>query len=525
VLLRLGWIGTYVATQHDDFDNVVGQGAIPIVHDQNIILSEARLALDVGLTERFSASLVFPVRLVSTSIRYLDGSGMPVQLVTPSPHHRDETLFGLGDPMLLGAVSEAFGGLNVTARAGFTIPIGRTQRDPFAMPALPHQHIQFGTGTVNPVLAAEVGYGWGKWRAFGFAFTQQIVYENSKGYKGGDRYAGGLGLRRALGQWSLRGGVEMQAESLERWNGISYKDEGNQGRIDVYAGAGASWAASDRLSLDAALKIPFVNHVVNGQLQMPALVEIGATWMFGDKAHANDDNDHDHDHEHEGEHDEHGDHDHHDAAPLDTKGADIADLGKNGAAVELVPVRGKLTIFDFWAPWCEPCKALEPVLVELAKKDPAHVAIRRIDVVDWDSAVVAQHLTPRGFDLPHVKIYDATGKLVFEQSSGPGKLVPMIEAIKSIVAPAPVAPAPVAPPPTTTIAPPAADTPPKPPTNEPPAGTKPAPVKPARPIVVAITPSTGGFQAGPIPVPPGKPGTRATSLIGHTRGSASMSPP
>jgi thiol-disulfide isomerase/thioredoxin len=424
--------------------------------------------------------------------------------------------------MVLGAVSEAFDGLQITARAGFTIPIGRTEEDPFAMPELPHQHIQFGTGTVNPVLAAEVGYGWGKWRAFGFAFTQQIVYENSKGYKAGDRYAGGLGVRRALGSWSLRGGVEMQAESLERWGGISYKDEGNQGRIDVYAGAGASWAATDRLSLDAALKIPFVNHVVNGQLQMPALLEVGATWMFGDKAHAHDD--HDHEHDHEGEHDDH-DHDHDHA--LDTKGADIADLGKNGAAVDLVPVPGKLTIFDFWAPWCEPCKTLEPVLVELAKKDPAHVAIRRIDVVDWDSAVVAQYLTPRGFDLPHVKIYDASGKLVFEQSSGPGKLVPMIESIRKIVDPKPATPAtppvveapPVETPPVAETppvvdsppadAPPTVETPPvqTPPTVDTPPTKKPPPTKPAKPLVVSITASQRGFEPNTITVPRGKPVT------------------
>ena len=31
-LLRLGWLGTYVQTQHDDFADVTGQGAIPIIH-------------------------------------------------------------------------------------------------------------------------------------------------------------------------------------------------------------------------------------------------------------------------------------------------------------------------------------------------------------------------------------------------------------------------------------------------------------------------------------------------------------
>jgi thiol-disulfide isomerase/thioredoxin len=509
-------MGTYVQTQHDDFDDVVGQGAIPIVHDQDIALTEARLALDVALTRRFSASILVPVRVVSTDIRYLDASGMPVELVTPSTHHRDETLSGLGDPMVLGAVTQSFGAVRLTARAGLSIPLGRTEENPFVTPELPHEHIQLGNGTVNPIASAEVAYGWSRWRAAAFVFTQQTVYENSKGYQAGDRYATGVALRRAIGRWGVRGGVEMQAESYERWDGVRHNDEGNQGRIDVSLVLGGSWAATDRLSFELGLRLPFVTHVVGGQLDTLALLEVGASWTFGATPAAHEDeHDHEHGHDHDHEHgDEHGHDDHGDehAAALDTTGADVSDLVTQGEAVTLAPVRGKLTIFDFWAPWCEPCKKLEPVLVELAKNDPAHVAVRRINVVDWDSPVVAQYLTPRGFDLPHVKIYDATGALVFEQSSGPGKLVPMIDSIRAIVAPPPPAVAPpstdVAPP--TTVAPPSTDASPPstvaPPTQTPPVKTPPRAV-PAKPAVFAITATERGFEPGTITVPRNTPVT------------------
>lgn len=434
--IRLGTLGTYVHTQHDDFDDVVGQGAIPIIHDQDITIAEARLSLDVGLTRHFAASLVVPVRVVSTTIDYLDATGKVVELVEPSTHHRDETLTGIADPTLIGSVTHAWGALRITGRAGLSIPLGRTEKDPFAMPDLPHEHIQFGTGTVNPIVAADATYAWDQWRFGGYVFTQQTVYENAKGYQAGDRYAAGIGLRRALGRWSVRGGLEMQAESYERWNGDRHNDEGNQGRIDAMVAGGASWGATDNLSVDVQVKIPFVTHVVGGQLDMPALLELGATWTFG----AGGAGGHVHEHDHHDE-DEHG-HEHgREHAPVDTSGADVLDLGHGGEAVDLVPVPGKITIFDFWAPWCEPCKTLEPALVELAKRDPAHVALRRIDVVDWESAVVERYLTPRGFDLPHVKIYDAKGALVFEQSSGTGKLVAMIEEIRRIVAPGAAAPA------------------------------------------------------------------------------------
>ena len=233
--MRLGWLGTYVQTQHDDMADVVGQGATPIVHDQDLAISEARLAIDYALTARIGASLVLPLRVVSTSIVYRDlASGVPVDLVSPDTHHRNETLTGIADPMLLGSYARAFGALRLTGRAGLSIPLGRTEDDPFALGdmGLTHQHIQMGTGTFNPVLAAEAAYSWDAWRIGGFVFTQQTFYENGKGYQAGDRYAAGVSLRRALGRvWSVRGGPELQAETRERWHGITHTEEGNQGRV------------------------------------------------------------------------------------------------------------------------------------------------------------------------------------------------------------------------------------------------------------------------------------------------------
>jgi len=428
VVLRLGWMGTYVHTQHDDMDDVVGRGTIPIIHDQHIALSEARLSLDAGLTTRFGASLMVPFRVIDTTIDYRDGMGDIVQLVTPNIHHRDETLTGLGDPMLLGSFATKY----VTVRAGLSVPLGKTEDDPFQLGdmGLPHEHIQMGTGTVNPVLAAEGGYSFAPWRVGGYAFTQQIVYENSKGYQAGDRYAGGVFARRSFGAWGARAGVDVQGETSERWHGVRHTEEGNQGRIDAMVSLGGSWGATARLAFDLSVKIPFITHVVGGQLDMPAILEVGAAWRFGAAPKAGH-------HHHDGDDDDDHDH-HHDSTPavhVDTTGADVVDLQPPGAAVDLVPVRGKLTIFDFGASWCEPCKTLEPVLVKLAKKYPDRVALRRIDVVDWDSAVVARYLTPRAFDLPHVKVYDERGTLVFERSSAPGKLEAMIHDIRTLVEP------------------------------------------------------------------------------------------
>jgi len=78
-------------------------------------------------------------------------------------------------------------------------------------------------------------------------------------------------------------------------------------------------------------------------------------------------------------------------------------------AVEDILVPGKVTLVDFWAVWCKACKTLDAEL-ERGLAGVAGVAVRRIDIRDASSPVA------HGYDigvLPHVRIYDRTGRLVY----------------------------------------------------------------------------------------------------------------
>lgn len=84
---------------------------------------------------------------------------------------------------------------------------------------------------------------------------------------------------------------------------------------------------------------------------------------------------------------------------------------RNGAAIELSEMLapGRVTVVDFYADWCAPCKAMDPYLRGLAN-DP-EVAIRKVDIVNWGSPVAKQ------WDLksiPNVRVYDRNGNLVGE---------------------------------------------------------------------------------------------------------------
>src|SRR5690606_40426700 len=67
-------------------------------------------------------------------------------------------------------------------------------------------------------------------------------------------------------------------------------------------------------------------------------------------------------------------------------------LGRAGTAPDLVPVPGKITVFDLWAEWCAPCRELDERLSQLARAHPDRIAIRKLDVVDTESAAWKRYL-------------------------------------------------------------------------------------------------------------------------------------
>lgn len=73
---------------------------------------------------------------------------------------------------------------------------------------------------------------------------------------------------------------------------------------------------------------------------------------------------------------------------------------------------GKLTVFDFYAEWCGPCKIYSPK-VERLLLEYENVAVRKVDVVEWKSEL-AKQLT-KEYELPALPftlIFDDQGNLV-----------------------------------------------------------------------------------------------------------------
>lgn len=157
-------------------------------------------------------------------------------------HHRSETYEGVSDLMFLAQrrVSRTEDEL-LTLGLGLTAPTGRTEENPFRLgeAGVEHLHIQFGTGTVDPLLEAGYRRRIGqRVTAGGYLAARLPLYENDRGFQGPPEVTAVVtASHRLLEIVSVRGELGAFYQDFAYWDGV--RDE-NTGLVSTVAGIGTS---------------------------------------------------------------------------------------------------------------------------------------------------------------------------------------------------------------------------------------------------------------------------------------------
>src|SRR5690606_17735589 len=92
--------------------------------------------------------------------------------------------------------------------------------------------------------------------------------------------------------------------------------------------------------------------------------------------------------------------------PEPPPGADVQRLSLNGEDVPSLgahAVKGKVTVFDFYADWCAPCREVDVHIVKRLQAGD-DIAYRKLNVVSWESPLAKRYLREVP-NLPFVIVY------------------------------------------------------------------------------------------------------------------------
>jgi len=93
--------------------------------------------------------------------------------------------------------------------------------------------------------------------------------------------------------------------------------------------------------------------------------------------------------------------------------ADLVELSRQGEDVpslESHAVKGKVTLFDFYAVWCAPCRKVDAHVFPMLGQR-SDLAVRKLNVVSWETPLAARYLKNVP-GLPYVVVYGKDGKKV-----------------------------------------------------------------------------------------------------------------
>ena len=222
--------------------------------------------LDYRLTEPWGITFRLPydIKDRSASIELIDPATALEQEQMQDLldlHHTNEVLTGFGDASLLAtwhAHDLAKEGDLFSLALGTSIPIGQTEHDPYeaGSAAEAHEHVQFGTGTFDPLLETYYTRSLESWNLSLFAIARLPVYESSKDYRGSRTTTLGLNAMRPIGgTYAASAALIYQREGFAHWAESGRDVNTGFSATSLKLGVSRSTAPGSRWSLGLILPI------------------------------------------------------------------------------------------------------------------------------------------------------------------------------------------------------------------------------------------------------------------------------
>lgn len=251
----------------------------PYWHLQTLLVSELNFSISRGVRKGLALQLNVPLRAVRSRVHYETLDREPFTPNDPDNHHRNETLYGIADPA--AAVHYGWEGETwiFSARAGVSIPLGKTEPNPFELgrEGLRHQHIQFGSGTFYPVLGVGLGRSVGEYDVRLTGVARLPLYENEHGYQPGERYGALLGGGRKFAtRWDASTELSFLHEEGETWDGV-IEEEGNLGRDDLLMSLGLGYDTGAGI-VSFNMQFPLVSESKGDQVEIPLVMAL--VWEY-----------------------------------------------------------------------------------------------------------------------------------------------------------------------------------------------------------------------------------------------------
>ncbi len=197
-----------------DTSHVADDPALPAhEHHVGVGLTHTELRADYGLRENLQVAVRLPYDVKAMRVRYSLLDGTPYTPPYGDIHHRTETLRGISDPSV--RLETARG--NWLFGAGTTLPLGHIVPDPVRLgeEGKTHQHIQFGSGTFQPLLSAQFANA----RFVAAAEAKLSAYENREGFRAPAELNWSLGPSFRLGTVTVDPRLTGQHQGIGRWSG------------------------------------------------------------------------------------------------------------------------------------------------------------------------------------------------------------------------------------------------------------------------------------------------------------------